>query len=180
MGPGSFWTQPAGEPHITAAAKGTNATVFLEILEGPYLVKPSEEAFDDGERPINIDRTNIVWLDAADISWLAQSDTSATRMGPKMAFLWGSLAEGKLRGSLVKLPSGFSGELRSKSSDLRAVVIQGTPRHQVSDGREAKTLEPGSYFGSKGTIAHQISCQSDQDCVFYVRSNGKFEVSKMY
>lgn len=88
MGPGSFWTQPAGESHITAAAKGTKATVFLEILEGPYLVKPSEEAFDNGERPINIDRTNIVWLDAADITWLAQPGTSSSRSRPKMAANW--------------------------------------------------------------------------------------------
>ena len=60
MGPGSFWTQPVGESHITAA-RGDNPTIFLEILSGPYLVKPEKEAFEAGERPINLDARNITW-----------------------------------------------------------------------------------------------------------------------
>ena len=59
---GSFWTQPKGEVHITAA-KGTTNVAYIEIEEGPYLVLPTEEAFDSGERPINVDASNIVWID---------------------------------------------------------------------------------------------------------------------
>lgn len=50
MPPGSFWTQPAGEDHTTAADGETNL-IYLEIDSGPYLVKPSAEQFDNGERP---------------------------------------------------------------------------------------------------------------------------------
>ena len=57
---GSFWTQPAGESHITSA-KGEGTMAYIEIDNGPYLVKPTTESFDDGERPINIDASNIVW-----------------------------------------------------------------------------------------------------------------------
>ena len=60
MGPGSFWSQPAGEPHITSAAAEGGATIFLEILEGPYLVRPTEEAFDNHELPVNLDSSNVV------------------------------------------------------------------------------------------------------------------------
>ena len=56
---GSFWTQPKGEVHITAA-KGTTNVAYIEIEKGPYLVLPPEEAFDSGERPINVDASNIV------------------------------------------------------------------------------------------------------------------------
>ncbi len=49
MGPGSFWTQPAGQTHITAAGEGGKATAFLEIMEGPYLVRPPDASFDDGD-----------------------------------------------------------------------------------------------------------------------------------
>ena len=45
---GSFWTQPAGESHITSA-KGNTNIAFIEIDSGPYLVKPKKEAFDNGE-----------------------------------------------------------------------------------------------------------------------------------
>ena len=70
MGPGSFWTQPAGENHITAARPGSSATAFLEILSGPYLVQPATEAFDNGERPINIASSNLVWMGADEFSWI--------------------------------------------------------------------------------------------------------------
>ena len=50
MPAGSFWTQPAGEDHTTAANTETNL-IYLEIDSGPYLVKPSKEKFDNGERP---------------------------------------------------------------------------------------------------------------------------------
>ncbi|EKO3803681.1 TPA: DUF4437 domain-containing protein [Vibrio harveyi] len=48
---GSFWTQPAGEDHTTAANGDINLT-SLEIDADPYLVKPSKEQFNNGERPL--------------------------------------------------------------------------------------------------------------------------------
>ena len=44
---GSFWTQPAGEVHITAAS-GSKNLAYIEIDGGPYLVLPSEDASDQG------------------------------------------------------------------------------------------------------------------------------------
>ncbi len=176
MGPGSFWTQPAGEPHITSAAKGSNATAFLEILTGPYLVQPSKKAFDNGERPVNIEARNVVWLDASDVSWIAASGMPPPANGPKMAFLWGSPQAGQKNGTFLKLPAGFSGELRSNDSWLRAVVIQGQTSHQLSGKTDITNLEPGSYFGSKGLTAHRISCRSKDECLIYVRTEGRYGV----
>ena len=51
--PGAFWTQPAGESHVTAA-NGVNNLIYIEIDSGPYLVLAKEKAFDNGERPINV------------------------------------------------------------------------------------------------------------------------------
>lgn len=64
MGPGSFWAQPAGESHITPAAPGSEATAFLEILEGPYLVQPSDEAFDNARHFQNSIMSNQECLSA--------------------------------------------------------------------------------------------------------------------
>jgi len=74
---GSFWTQPAGKSHITAA-KGISNLAYIEIQEGPYLVKPADEAFDNDGRPINAHRSNLVWLDATDIDWFKIPDTAET------------------------------------------------------------------------------------------------------
>ncbi len=80
---GSYWQQPAGEAHITAADAEDNMA-FLDIQEGPYLVKPTSEAFDNGEKPVNVDKTNLVWLNANDIEWVSEKSNVET------AFLWGS------------------------------------------------------------------------------------------
>ena len=43
MPAGSFWTQPRGESHITAASGDSNVA-YIEIEDGPYLVRPVDDA----------------------------------------------------------------------------------------------------------------------------------------
>ena len=167
MPTGSFWTQPAGEVHITAA-KGPTNVAYIEIDKGPYLVLPPKEAFDRRERPINVDASNIVWVD------LPGAPASAN--GPKVAFLWGKPQDGQLNGTLVKLPAGFTGKIKSHGSTFRAVVIKGQPQCQVPGESDIKTLEPGSYFGSKGESVHQVSSKVGEESIIYVRTDGKFNV----
>ena len=168
MESGSFWTQPPGETHITAA-KGENSLIFLEILSGPYLVKPADEAFDSGERPINVAARNIMWLEAEDAEWVDDD-------GPEMAYLWGSVEENEKNGTFVKLPSGYGGELSTGAPMMRAVTIQGRASVQLSGESDTHRLDPGSYFGSKGEAAHQLSCDSDEDCILYLHTEGKYQL----
>lgn len=158
---GSFWTQPAGEAHITAT-EGNNNVAYIEIESGPYLVQPASEAFDNGERPVNVDELNLVWLNASDVTWIDQDD------GVEMAFLWGNPKDGKLSGSFIKLPAGFSGTLKSNGSDFRGIVVKGQ-----ADYKDA-SLTAGSYFGADESATHTIS--SAKETVIYVRTNGTFEV----
>lgn len=172
---GSFWTQPAGEVHITAADDNSNLA-YIEIEEGPYLVLPSEEAFDNGERPVNVDESNLVWLDASNIAWIDQAGVSASADGPKVAFLWGNPQDAQLNGTFVKLPDGFTGEIHDNSSVFRAVVIEGQLSHDGPNEANLKTLKPGSYFGASGKTVHQVSCQTGEECIIYVRAEGTFDV----
>ncbi|MEL7171774.1 MAG: DUF4437 domain-containing protein [Pseudomonadota bacterium] len=176
MGPGSFWTQPAGENHITAALEGSRATAFLEILSGPYLVQPAEQEFDNGERPINIEARNVIWLDAADVAWLDPEDTLAEG-GPEVAFLWGAPEAGERNGTFLKLPAGFEGALQGNGAWLRAVLISGQAVH-AAGGAEA-VLDPGSYFGSDGDATHQVTCAAEAECVFYVSTEGRYQATAM-
>ncbi len=168
MESGSFWTQPPGETHITAA-KGENSLIFLEILSGPYLVKPADEAFDSGERPINVAARNIMWLEAEDAEWVDDE-------GPEMAYLWGSVEENEKNGTFVKLPSGYGGELSTSAPMMRAVTIQGRATIQLSGESDTHSLDPGSYFGSKGEAAHRLSCDSDEECILYLHTEGKYQL----
>ncbi len=171
----SFWTQPKGEVHITAA-RDTDTLAYIEIEKGPYLVLPKEEAFDSGERPVNVDKSNIVWLDAADITWIDQPGNSASADGPQVAFLWGSTQDGQLNGTFIKLPAGFTGRINSHGSTFRAVVIKGQPQYRASK-EDTKILEPGSYFSSEGKSVHQVSSDAAEESIIYVRTDGKFEIT---
>lgn len=169
---GSYWTQPLGQVHITAA-NGSNNLAYIEIEDGPYLVLPTEEASDNGERPVNIDPSNIVWLDASNIVWMNQAGMPEVVNGPKVAFLW---ENDQGNGTLIKLPDGFMGKIRSQGSSFRAVVIQGQVGYQMPGETEAKTMEQGSYFGSKGESVHQISSKAGVESIIYIRTDGKFEI----
>jgi len=165
MPSGSFWTQPKGEVHITAA-KGDINVALVEIDRGPYLVLPPEEAFDSGERPINVDASNVVWTDPPGMP--------ASANGPKLAYLWGNLQGVQSNGTFVKFPAGFTGKIHSSGSTFRAVVIKGQLRYL---GVNAKTLEPGSYFSSEGEWEHQISSNAGVESIIYVRTKGKYELT---
>lgn len=162
---GSFWTQPKAQVHITAA-KGKTNIAYLEIEEGPYLVLPKKEAFDNGERPVNVDPSNIVWVD--------KSVSSKIKGKVEQAFLWGKMGHKDLSGSFIKLPAGFSGKIKSKGKSFKAVLTQGELKHRES----SSSLDVGSHFSSEGKYSHKIKCQSEEECIVYVRSHGCYKVSK--
>lgn len=174
MTSGSYWTQPAGEVHITAA-KGRFNLVYVEIQQGPYLVQPAEEANDNGERPVNVDASNIVWLDASATTWIDGDSDAAAK--PQLAFLWGEPSDNKPIGTLIRLPPGYSGTIRSDGSTNRAVVIQGQPQVRLTGQSNAKLLDPGSYFGSEIKAEVNVSPEAESPCIIYVRSTGKFVVT---
>ena len=167
MPPDSFWTQPKGESHITAA-KGAVNVAYIEIEDGPYLVHPADQAFDSGERPVNVDPSNIVWLDAG--------GGSGDMKGPEVAYLWGSLGEGSWSGAFVRGPAGQGVDIRSKAKSFKAVVIQVEPGLVVDKG--SQVLKPGSYFGSEGESEHRIASGGEAS-VLYVRTNGTLEVGSI-
>lgn len=166
--PGSYWTQPAGDSHITSAAATTNLA-YIEIDDGPYLVHPSSDAFNNGEVPVNVDHSNLVWQNASDIEWTGLHET-----GTEMAFLWGTPNNGDLYGSLLKLPKGFVGRLQSDASEFRAVTIQGPIGVTSPDGARQNTLNPGSYFGGDSATSYSLACEVSDNCIIYVRTNAVF------
>ena len=166
---GSFWTQPAGESHITAANDEENLA-YIEIESGPYLVKPAKEAFDNGERSINVDQRNLVWLAVSDIRWI-QPVKAETKT--QISFLWGNTEEAQLNGSLLKLPVGFKGKIVTESEHFRAVMISGEATYK--DGKSIIHLLPASSFGSEGHTEHQLITQKSE-ALIYIRTKGKFSI----
>ena len=176
MPTGSYWTQPAGEVHITSA-KGDGRLVFIEIQHGPYLVLPTDEATDNGERAVNIHASNMVWLDASSAARIVQSSTDRPAEGPKVSYLWGDPHDQDPSAALVKLPGGFAGTLRGDGPSLRVVVVEGQVHFQRSGENGVLALDPGSYIGSQSGASQRISLGTDSPCVLYVRAEGALEIS---
>lgn len=161
MGPGSYWIQPAGEPHITAAMPGSKVTIFLEIDSGPYLVKPIDAAFDNGQRPMNVDASNTVWLGSSDTEWISGNN--------QIAFLWRNQQSDT--GTLIKIPAGESGVFTTEAAALKAVTIAGQISLPHSDAA-AIELAPGSYFAPGDS--QQIECQDGDTCLIYVTASDRY------
>lgn len=172
MKAGSFWTQPAGEVHITAA-RGAS-TAYVEIQSGPYLVMPPAKAFDEGERPVNVDASNLVWLDSTSTTWVRSQPDSDPAQGPKVAFLWGIPQKDHKNGTMVMLPGGFTGKLVSQGTNFRCILIKGQIEHQAKTAAKAIVLDEGSYFGSTVSSEHAIS--SVGGSTLYVSITGTYQV----
>lgn len=166
MKPGSFWTQPEGEAHITSA-KGSENIALVEINKGPYLVKPISEAFDNGERPINIDVTNIVWLNNEKSNWISRNNNA------EISFL---LDDSPSKSLFVKLPKGFKGKITSSGNMMHSVVIQGNLSYEMPQNKQVKNLDEGSYFGATGKAIHTLENNSSVDVIVYIRTNGTIHI----
>ncbi|MGC6459374.1 MAG: DUF4437 domain-containing protein [Akkermansiaceae bacterium] len=173
MPPGSFWTQPAGEVHITAA-KGQDAMAYIEIDEGPYLVLPKEEAFDKGERPVNVDPSNLVWLSRSETSWVE----GVGKDSPEIAFLWGKPAAEEKSGSFLRLPKGYDGKLTSKEGTLRVVMVKGGVTISDDSGKQ-QSLVVGEFFSVAGKESVRISTEEEGGATVYLQAQGSYLMSEV-
>ncbi|QLE87684.1 DUF4437 domain-containing protein [Shewanella sp. Scap07] len=163
----SFWTQPAGENHITAANSESNL-IYLEIDAGPYLVKPSAEQFVSGEHALNMHRDNLVWQPVSNTS--ASKDSNV-----QLSQLWGSPIDGQLGGLLLKLPADYQGRITVDAAEFRAVVIQGQLNYQSVESNGQVSLNSGSYFASQGNFSHEVAANGEAS-IIYIRTDGTYRL----
>ena len=165
MKSGSFWTQPQGESHITAA-KGEENIALVEIDRGPYLVKPIEESFDNGERPVNIDAANVVWLSSKETNLID------TKSNAEISILWES---NDSKGVFVKLPKAFKGTINTDGTVVHGVLIRGELEYTLPRNQETKILDPGSSFSSTSKAIHDLT-SPENEVLLYIRTNGDIKI----
>jgi hypothetical protein len=110
---------------------------------------------------------------AADLKWSDLDPAGAP--GVKVADLWGDHTKGAF-GAFFKLPAGFAVPLHTHTHDMKVVFVSGT-YIQAPEGKPEFRLGPGSYFMQPGgNYRHTTSCDKASDCLFFVESNGPFDL----
>ena len=163
----SFWTQPKGSVHITAAT-GTDTLAYIEIDQGPYLVMPADEKFLVPEQPVNVHEANLVSIgNSPDVPASVEPTEQV-----EISYLWENRGLSQLSGSLIKVPAGRSLSLSSRGSIFRAVVIQGEPHYRARGQGAGVPLTPGSYFTSNQPGAPHELVANGAEAILYVRASG--------
>lgn len=117
------------------------------------------------QRPIPISATDLNWTDL--------DPTNAP--GVKIATLWGNPGTGGF-GAFFRLPAGFAAPLHTHTNPMKVVIVSGT-YIQGPDGAPEFRLGPGSYLMQPGgNYRHTTSCDTASDCVFFVESEGAFDL----
>jgi anti-sigma factor ChrR (cupin superfamily) len=112
-------------------------------------------------------------ISAAELKWVDLDPTGVP--GVKVADLWGDHRAGAF-GAFFRLPAGFSAPLHTHTHAMRLVIVSGT-YIQGPDGKEEFRLGPGSYLMQPGgNYRHTTRCDAASECVFFVESNGAFDL----
>jgi anti-sigma factor ChrR (cupin superfamily) len=148
-----------------------NVVAFSILLFLAALAQPS------GNAQVNIapkaESSQPVFMPAADLKWTDLDPKGAP--GVKIADLWGDHAKGAF-GAFVKLPAGFAAPLHTHTHAMKVVFLTGT-YIQAPEGKAEVRLGPGSYMMQPGgNYRHTTSCDKASDCVFFLESDGAFDL----
>ena len=117
--------------------------------------------------------TSPVPIAATDLQWIDLDPSGAP--GVKVADVRGDHRAGAF-GAFFRLPAGFSAPLHTHTHDMKLVIVTGT-YIQAPDAKPEFRLGPGSYLMQPGGhYRHTTSCDAASDCIFYVESDGAFDL----
>jgi hypothetical protein len=148
------------------------ASVILLILAVPVLAQPSGKP--QGKTAPKAGAGQPVFMPAGDLKWTDLDPKGAP--GVKVADLWGDHTKGAF-GAYLKLPAGFAVPLHTHTHDMKVVFLTGT-YIQAPEGKPEVRLGPGSYMMQPGgKYRHTTSCDKSSECLFFVESNGAFDLN---
>jgi hypothetical protein len=145
-------------------------TSVLMLATAGRAQEPSAAA---AKKPAASPASRLVEKPAADLTWTDLDPKGAP--GVKISDLWGNHSKGAF-GAYIKLPAGFAVPLHTHTHDMKVIFVSGT-YIQAPEGKPEFRLGPGSYMMQPGgNYRHTTSCDKASDCVFFVESNGPFDL----
>jgi anti-sigma factor ChrR (cupin superfamily) len=132
-----------------------------------------ESAKATQKKSVSQPAARLVTIPATELKWTDLDPKGAP--GVKVADLWGNHTKGSF-GAYLKLPAGFAVPLHTHTYDMKVIFVSGT-YIQAPEGKPEFRLGPGSYMMQPGgNYRHTTSCDKASDCVFFIESNGPFDL----
>jgi hypothetical protein len=138
------------------------------VLAAPALAQPPAKAQVDAAQKAEPGRP--VFMPSTDLKWTDLDPKGAP--GVRVADLWGNHAKGAF-GAFFRLPAGFVAPLHTHTFAMKVVFLTGT-YIQAPEGKAEVRLGPGSYMMQP--YRHTTSCDKVSDCLFFVESDGAFDL----
>lgn len=121
----------------------------------------------------NLAADQPVFTPPGDLKWTDLDPKGAP--GVQVTDLWGDHTQGAY-GALFKLPAGFAAPLHTHTHAMKVIFVSGT-YIQAPEGKPEVRLPPSSYMMQPGgNYRHTTRCDKASDCVFFVESNGAFDL----
>jgi quercetin dioxygenase-like cupin family protein len=160
LGPGSFWAVPADEQHVTACLSPDEECRFFFHSNGAFDFLPIDELTEergDDAKSIPVESyqfTNLPPYDGATV-------------------VWGDPATGPY-GMIVRV-DGHSATV--PLAHRSAVTMVPTSGELKLNGKVGPArVEPGDLLEAEANTTHSLQCQSSQDCLVYLFSDGPLEI----
>jgi quercetin dioxygenase-like cupin family protein len=95
--------------------------------------------------------------------------------GASSAAVWGDPDAGA-HASFTKFVAKFEAPLHTHTNDLRIVVVKGAYVYKPEAGDEIR-VNPGQYLFIPGGVRHRTGSDADGETIFYLESDGKFDLN---
>ena len=153
--------------------RARNVVTLVVTFGLPVAVQAQAPSSRDAKPAATSAQSRLVVMPTSDMKWTDLDPAGAP--GVKVADLWGNHANGAF-GALFRLPAGFAAPLHMHTHDMKVVIISGT-YIQAPEAKPEFRLAPGSYFMQPGgSYRHTTTCDKASDCVFFVESEGPFDL----
>ncbi len=162
LAPGSFWSVPAHDEHVTACLTPERECRFFFHANSAFDFTPLEAMVQERSATASS-------IPAADLNLRSLEPYSAA------ATVWGNPASGAF-GAIIELDGGDdTGELAYRN---RFTLVPMTGELSISTAGGVLELPTGSLLEAEPNAVHELQCGAGADCTFYVFADERREISR--
>jgi quercetin dioxygenase-like cupin family protein len=154
---GSFWFQPAGEPHVDAC-ESEEPCYLLATFDGAVDMVPTDTPA--AEPTVHVTHGDKVeWVEV--------------KAGVQMAVIHGNPKEGAFQ-ALFQFPAGMTTNVHTHTASFSGALLSGT-HHRGPNADQLVTLSAGAVWSEPAGSAHMEKCGDEGPCVIAGAMDGALD-----